>query len=507
MKQSIAIAITLIFFSPHLFAQNNQARLDQYFTALANNGQFNGNILVAEKGKVIYQQSFGMADFAAGMPNDLNTVFPIASLSKTFTATAILQLAQAGKLQVTDAVIKYLPAFPYPSITIQQLLSHTSGLPPYNAYFDSTRKLHPDLVFTNADFMPGITSNTKPLIYQPGDKGNYDNINFIVLALLIEKLSGITYSDYITRHILRPAGMTHTFFMPLRSQYTAPAPFPFAYPHLFPHRYSDSLVKAKAVPYILDYWSAYNFSGFGDYASTMHDLLLYDKAYYGNKLLEKATIAQAFIPVKLNSGAINPSYFGHGWEVAKDSSSGKLVYHNGNATGHSCILLRNISKHQTVIIFDNIHTNNSQDLAFKAMSILNGVAMPLPKKSIADSYVRVLLKDGPEVADKALKTMQADTLHYYLSEDEMNVIGYDLMGGASNPNPYHFPEEHKYTEALEVFRQNTVLFPGGWNTHDSYGEILLFMGRKEAAIKEYQRSVELNPNSKGGRKILEELLK
>jgi CubicO group peptidase (beta-lactamase class C family) len=488
-------------------AQNKKAEFDKYFQSLFKNGQFNGNVLIAEKGKVIYEKSFGYADFSVKKLNTKQTSFPIASLSKTITATAILQLAQAKKLSVADAVMKYLPQFPYSNITIQHLLSHTSGLPAYNAYFDSTRKLHPDTVFTNADFLHGLTTNTRSLIYQPGEKGNYDNINFVVLALVIEKVTGMLYNNYITQYVLRPAGMTHTMFIPLRVQYTQPVNLSFAYPYLYPHKYSDSLVKAKEVPFITKYWSTYNFSGFSDYVSTVYDLLSYDNAYYNGTLLKQATINEAFEPVKLNNGKNNPGNFGWGWEVDKDSSFGKVVYHNGNATGHSCILVRNISKHQTIILFDNIHNNNSQALAFKLLKMLNGIEVPLPKKSIASEYARILLREGPKAARDKLIQLKADTTNYQLSEDEMNTIGYDFMGGSNNPNPYRFPEEHKYQEALETLKLNTELFPNSWNCYDSYGEILLKLGKKAEAVKMYQKSIELNPKNEGGKKVLEQIMR
>ncbi|WP_153799133.1 serine hydrolase domain-containing protein [Foetidibacter luteolus] len=507
MKQKTLFIFLLLVTSLHLAGQNKKAYIKHYFSTLAKNKQFNGGVIVAEKGKIIYKSGFGFADFSNKTPNSENIAFPIASLTKTLTATAILQLAQAKKINITDAVIKYLPQFPYPNITLQHLLSHTSGLPAYNAYFDSTRKLHPDTVFTNADFLHGVSTNTRPLIYQPGEKGNYDNINFIVLALVIEKVSGISHNDYIKQHILLPAGMTNTLLVAYKTQYNLPINFPFAYPYLFPHKYSDSVVKAKDVPYIANYWSTYNFSGFGDYVSTLNDLLNYDKAYYNGKLVQQNTIDDAFQPVKLNNGKNNFANFGLGWQIDKDSSFGKVVYHNGNATGLSCILVRNISKHQTIIIFDNIHNNNSQELAFKTLKMLNGIKVPLPKKSLAAEYARVLVNEGAVVARNRLFNLKSDTLHYQLSEDEMNLIGYDFMGGSNNPNPYKFPEEHKYQESLETLKINTELFPDSWNAFDSYGEILLIVGQKETAIKMYKKSVELNPGNTAGQKILEQLLK
>lgn len=491
MKQKIILLFLLCIISLTLAGQDKQANPQKYFLTLEKNRQFNGSVLVAEKGVVLFKKEVGFAEFSTKTVNNLNTRFPIASLSKTITATAILQLAEAKKLTIIDVVTKYLPGFPYPKITLQHLLSHTSGLPPYNVYFDSTRKLYPDTVFTNDDFIRGVVTNPKPLLYEPGSKGNYDNINFIVLALVIEKVTGMHHTNYITDNILLPAGMTQTMHIPSTQQYTQTFNFPFA----------------NEVPYVVNYWSSYNFSGFGNYVSTISDLLKYDEAYYNGSLLKQEVINQAFEPVKLNDGKNNPAHFGLGWQIAKDSSFGKVVYHNGNATGLSCILLRNISKRQTIIIFDNIHNNNSQDLAFKILKILNGIKVPLPKKSLAEEYARVLVKEGPTIARKKLFSLKADTLYYQLSEDEMNLIGYDFMGGSNNPNPYKFPEEHKYQEALETLKMNVELFPDSWNAYDSYGEILLKLGQKEAAIKMYKKSIELNPNNTGGQKILEQLLK
>jgi CubicO group peptidase (beta-lactamase class C family) len=506
MKLSLAILIFTFASTQTLHAQNKKTKLEEYFSGLRQNQQFNGNVLVVEMGKTVYEHSYGYSDFINKDLNTKNTVFPIASISKTITTTAILQLAQSGKLNITDPVVKYLTEFPYPTITIRHLLSHTSGLPPYNAYFDSVRTQQPDKIFTNADFMNGLVTNKKPLVYQPGDKGNYDNINFILLALIVEKVSGLSYSGYIKKYILEPAGMTSTAFFPPKLQYAQSKNAKFAFPHLYPHLYSDSLVRANTVPYVASYWHAYNFNGFADYISTMHDLLKYDMAYYNGSLLNDRILSEAFTPVKLNNGNSNPDNFGLGWEIEQDTSFGKVVYHSGAATGLSCILLRNISRHQTVIIFDNTHYN-AHEIASNALKVLNGVQLPYPKKSIAKIYGKVLLSSGANVARDTVNTLKKDTLNYLLSEDEMNSLGYDFMGGTNNPNPYHFPEEHRYTEAVETLKLNMQLYPDSWNAYDSYGEALLKIGQKDQAIKMYKKSIELNPKNESGKKVLEQLLK
>lgn len=506
MKLRLIFCVFFFGCIQYSYAQNVKTKLEAYFSALRENQQFNGNVLVAENGKTIYEQSFGYSDFINKHLNTKNTIFPIASISKTITATAILQLAQSGKINVSDPVVKYLTVFPYPSITIKHLLSHTSGLPPYNAFFDSTKKLYPDKVFTNADFMNGLVKNSKPLIYLPGEKGNYDNINFIVLALIVEKVSGITYSNYVKQYILEPVDMANTAFFSLKQQYAQSKNSSFAFPHLYPHLYSDSLVKANSVPYVTSYWNSYNFNGFGDYVSSTHDLLKYDMAFYNGSLLNDKILNEAFTPVKLNNGNNNPGNFGLGWQIDPDSSNGKIIYHSGYATGLSCVLLRNISKHQTIIVFDNSHYN-AHEIASNLVKLLNGVQVSYPRKSIAKIYARVLLTKGSDAARGTLNKLKRDTLHYLLSEDEMNSLGYDFMGGSNNPNPYRFPEEHKYNEAVETLKLNMELFPNSWNVYDSYAEALLTVGRKDEAIQMYKKSIELNPKNESGKKILEQLLK
>jgi len=209
----------LILIAIPVFGQSKQQAIDAFFTALAKNQQFSGNILVIEKNKIVYEKSFGYTDYTTQSPITPGITFPIASITKILTATAILQLSEKGRLTITDPVTQYLPEFPYPAITLKHLLSHTSGLPPYNAFFDKYRKENPAKIFTNKDFIHGMLANKQPLIYQPGEKGNYDNINFIVLALVVEKVSGMDYKNYIEKNILRPAGMYNTVLFPLPEQF------------------------------------------------------------------------------------------------------------------------------------------------------------------------------------------------------------------------------------------------------------------------------------------------
>lgn len=483
-------------------AQERAVELDRYFQAAAANRGFSGNVLVAEDGKVVYSRAFGYASFATKQPNDLGIRFAIASISKTMTATAVLQLEEQGKLRVSDPVAKYLRGFPYPTITIRHLLSHTSGLPPYNAYFDSVRFANPNHIFTNRDFLPGMIARPVPLKYQPGDRGNYDNINFIVLALIVEQCSAQRYQDYIKAHILVPAGMRETRFIPFGEQFDPAHPLArYALPHIFRHVYSDEPTPATAVPYIVSYWKQYRFAGFSDYVTTVADLLKYDQALYHGRLLKPATLKRVFTPVLLNDGRDNPDRYGLGWAVEADTSLGTVVYHSGAATGLSSVLLRNISKRQTVIVFDNDHYD-AHRTGTAALRVLDGAPVEWPKRNLAPIFGRVLMTRGAAAARDTLEILRRDTVNYVLNDDDFNALGYDLMG---NENPFRFPEEHHYAEAVEAFKVNVDFFPSNWNSFDSYAEALARVGRTSEAIAMYRRSIELNPNNEGGKRALEAL--
>jgi hypothetical protein len=150
--------------------------------------------------------------------------------------------------------------------------------------------------------------------------------------------------------------MKETVLFPLPEQFNRAEIKNFAFPHIYLHLYDDNPVKSNSIPYVKEYWHSYAFRGFADYISTIRDLWKFDKALYNNTMLKQETLEEAFVPVKLNNGKNNPDEFGLGWEIEKDSTMGKLVYHSGAAMGLSSNILRNVTKHQTVILFDNAHS-------------------------------------------------------------------------------------------------------------------------------------------------------
>jgi CubicO group peptidase (beta-lactamase class C family) len=481
-------------------------RLDGYFSALARYDQFTGSVLVADHGRVIYEASFGAADVATGRPNTATTAFPIASITKTFTATAILQLRDQGRLRLSDPVARYLPAFPYPTITVRHLLSHTSGLPSWDAVFDSVRLAHRDTVFTNADLVAGYVAKRLPLSFQPGDRWEYQNVNFAFLGLIVEKITGRPIDEYIAQQILERAGMTHTI-VPAADfyHYSSAERANLAVPNLVPHLYSDQRVDPDSIAYLARYWSNYNFRGFGEIISTPQDLLRYDQALTDGRLLNSATLHEAGTPVRLNDGDLNPAGYGLGWQADADTSLGRVVNHGGGMIGLNCILLRNFTRNQTVVLFDNKQhssTVRTHDLALRALAILNGRAVPPPRESAARAYGYVLTTRGPAAAHEFLLHVLLHRARFSIDEDEFNALGYDLMGDSSR---LHVPATHRYADAIDVFAMNSQLFPNSWNVYDSYGEALARIGRRDDAAQMYEESIARNPNNDNGRRMLADL--
>jgi CubicO group peptidase (beta-lactamase class C family) len=484
------------------FAQTTPDKLGHFFTRLAKNQEFNGSVLVAEKGRILYEKSFGFADFPGKIYNTKNTSFPIASITKTITATAILQQVEKGNLRLDDTAARYLPDFPYPQITIRQLLSHTSGIPSYNAFFDSLRAAEPGRIFTNADFLAGLLANPKPLVYQPGEGWNYDNTNYIVLALLLEKVSGESYGGYIHKHILQPAGMSNTTLFPFLFDSSKNKIRNLVIPHWYPRIYADEPIRADSMPFVSSYWSAYQFEGFSHYNSTIEDILRYDRALAGGTLVNPQLLNEAFGPVRLKNGNPNPGNYGLGWTVEKDDSLGTIVYHVGGAIGLNCILYRNISRQQTVIAYD-IAQPSAYFAASSAINILNGQRPPRPKKNLTRIYGKMLVTKGSSIAANTLERFSKDNANYHLEKEELIKLGYEFLGDV---NPFRLPMKAQYENALEVFKQCIRLFPDYWNSFDSYGDALARTGNTGLAIQMYEKSIKLNPQNEGGKKALQKLL-
>jgi len=490
-----------ISISANAVSQQISARLDSFFQSLYQYKEINGNVLVAEKGAVIYKRSFGFADLENKILNSDDTRFTLASVSKVFTSAAVLQLGDRNKFKLDEPLIKYFLDFPYPDITIRNLLSHTSGLPDYQIYEEQITKA-PGKIFTNKDVLPSIKLWKRPLEFKPGEKWQYSNTNFCLLALLVEKASGMTFEQYVTKYIFSPAGMTSTYFLkdPAHLSEKNKA-VNYEYPFLFSEKMVnvDSLKKYR--------WRTYNAAGFvgqGNIITTTGDMLKFDQALYAGKIIKTTTLNEAFTPAKLKNGentnaniGIGKAAYGLGWFIFADTSAGKIVWHTGGQPGALSIFMRNITRNQTVILFDNTFNRSLYGNGVNTMAILDNKQIVIRKKSLVRAYSNILTRSGADAAFCELQKLKADSAHYYINEDDMNDLGLQLLYAATYDNHNEL--------ALEVLKLNTLFFPNSFNTYDSYGEALAKNGKKQEAIWMYKRSLELNPGNEAGKEALKRL--
>lgn len=362
-------------------AQSNHAALiAQFMRGQHDYFKFNGNVLVAEKGKIIYQQPLGYADYNTKRMLDNNSVFELASLSKQFTAMGILICQDKGLLNINDRVIKFFPLFPYQEITIRELLTHTSGLPGYEEQFEKDWD-HKQIAY-NKDIFSMLDREHDTLFFKPGTRWKYSNTGYAILASVIEKASKKTYAEFMKENIFKPLGMAHTFvYNSRRSSKKIPENYAlgFVYSDSL-HRYiiPDSLSKFDYV-YYLD-----GIVGDGCVNSTTGDLFKWDRALYGNKLVSKALLDEMLSPQVLMSPRDSSSYYGYGVMVQPKTEKGKMITHSGGWPGYATFITRFPDSNQVIIILSNNESAVAQfDAGLKSILANDPLLMPYEHKRIS----------------------------------------------------------------------------------------------------------------------------
>ena len=322
-----------------IFSQRE--KLDSLF---ASQKDFSGVVLIADNGKIVYEKAFGYREFENQIPLQKTDIFELASVSKQFTAMIIMMLKEKGLLNYDDSVNKYLE-IPYKGITIRNLLTHTSGLPDYqdimDKYWDKSK------VAGNPDCIEYLNKYAPPKHFEPGDKYEYSNTGYMLLASVAEKASGKDFIELCRKWIFKKLKMRSTDIRTLEAK---KATKNFAIGHIYVEE-RNKWVRADSFP-SSDYtiWLG-NRKGPGRISSTATDLLKWDKALYTEKLIKQSTLQEAFTPMKLNDGTL--SNYGFGWIVRTDPVLGKIIWHNGDNPGYKTQITRYIDKKKTMIILNN----------------------------------------------------------------------------------------------------------------------------------------------------------
>jgi CubicO group peptidase (beta-lactamase class C family) len=321
------------------------SQIDKGVTSLVEQDRFSGSVLVARDGKVLLSKGYGMANIELGVPNTPQTKFRLASITKQFTAMAILQLQQQGKLNVQDPICQHIQDCPeaWQPITIQHLLTHTSGIHDYTGDADSltARKQ----TFTPAKIIALFYD--LPLDFTPGTTFSYSNSGYIVLGQIIEQVSGESYATFLQENIFGPLQMLSTGYDNNRTVIMDRA-----------SGYTSSTANADYVD------MSYPYAAGGLY-STVEDLFKWDQALYTEKLILKPLRDEMFTPIVPIPKCIQSCYdigYGYGWIIANRFDQ-PLVWHNGSIEGFSTEIDRYPEANVTIIILSNRQNINVSSIS------------------------------------------------------------------------------------------------------------------------------------------------
>jgi CubicO group peptidase (beta-lactamase class C family) len=443
-----------------------------FINELVERGQFNGNVLVAENGEVVFTASSGLNSID-GDSLRLNSQFRLASVSKQFTAMAIMTLKEEDKLDYDDPIKKHIPEWPYDA-TIRHLLHHTSGMPDYVDLFEEHWKTDlesddPARSIEGNEHMVSMFVEHQPQVhFEPGEKYEYSNTAYVLLATIVARVSEMPFEDYMRENIFVPSGMNNTYvYSPLRDD-------PMQHRVYGIQKFLDGNELIE---------NDYNFlnpvAGDGGIYSTLEDLFSWNKTLYTDKLVSMTSLEEAFTPAILNNG--DTSMYGFGWGIRESEERGKSVSHSGGWVGFRTWIGRELDQKNCIIIL----TNNSSIYLGGAISgltqILRGEEHNLPKLSGAELLAQVIFNDGIEAATSKLAEIKRDTANYNLLERQLNYLGYQLMG------------KDKNKEALALFTINTEEFPQSANVWDSQGDGYLKLGDTTSAINSFQKALEIDP--------------
>jgi len=360
--------ITLLLFSVSCLAQDIATKVDEYINAQTKLGAFSGSVLIAQGGKVLLSKGYGMANLELGVPNTPQTKFRLGSVTKQFTAMAIMQLQERGLLDVNNPITKYIPDYPNgEKITIRHLLTHTSGIPNLTDFPD----------FLETMMLPSPVEKTierfknKPLEFEPGEKFSYSNSGYILLGYLIEKISGKSYEDFLSENIFQPLNMVNS-----------------GYDH------SSTILKNRASGYSLGTDGIINAGyidmslplGGGSLYSTVEELYLWDRALYTEELVSKTIMDKIFTPFL--------EEYAYGWNVS-ELYKHKRISHSGGINGFSSNISRYPDDDLCIVVLSNYEHSVIGKIAKDLAAIAFGEEYELPQERqvaeidyrICDAYI------------------------------------------------------------------------------------------------------------------------
>lgn len=459
---SLILAISLLIMctsNAQSVPQDYTLQLDNIMNNHYQNGDFQGAVLIAMDGDIIYRKAFGYANIESETLNSPETKFTIASLGKAFTAVLILQLVEEGKIRLDDILSEHLSTYRKDMgerITIHQMLRHTSGIP----WKDRGHKV----TYSFDDLVQ--QANEYELLFEPGTQFNYSNTAYNLLGAMIEEITGNSFEHELKERILIPNEMHNT--------------------GLVKHR---PIIENRAMGYdrmpggvfLNAEWQDQSYAlGAGGMYSTVDDLYKWDQALYNDDFLSAESRELMF------TAGIQGA--GYGWNVGKYKRNnaeelGTIVSGLGTTKGFSTLIARLLDDRYFVVVLSNINQMAQGKVGNDLWNTILGHEIE-PVISYADSIYSIALTKGVTPAVAKYKDMLKSNMEKNLpDESRINQAGYVLLN-----------VEDKMNDAIKLFELNVELHPNSANTFDSLGEAYMKLGKTDQAITAYKRALQLDPH-------------
>ena len=459
-----------------------KAKIDAYLQASVLNG-FSGSVLVSQKGNIILSKGYGWADRKNKIPNTASTVYNIGSVTKQFTASAILKLVEQGEIKTSDKISLFYKQAPADkkNITIHHLLTHSSGISPRTGGFryDEADKEQ----FLNDFFESELQS-------EPGTKHQYANANYIMLSAILESVSKQNYGTFLNEYLFEPAGMDYTGYKSI-SFNTEKLAHGYYY-HIGDEQWLDWGITQEHLPYNNKHWYSI---GKGDIHSSAEDLYKWHVALKNNDVLTaktKETQETAYVAENENM----TSHYAYGWAISGSKRGTKIVAHNGSNGIYFADFIRFIDDEVVIIYLSNAFLGNeSESVAWEISKMVfdpNYSAIPL-SENIYELIHGFINKNELLDANKLPAFLKQELKGGFNDHAILNRIGYRKLKKEAAPG-----------WGLELFKLNVQYFPEDGNLWDSLGEAYLKYGQKDEAIKCYSKAVNLG--SEASEPVLKKIL-
>lgn len=466
MKITKILILLSCFLSLQLISQNKVSEIEKLVTYCEQNDMFSGNILVAEKGEIIYHKSIGLSNVENDIPLNLNSSFCVGSIAKQFTAFAIMLLIEQGKLNYNDKVGDLFPELPshmHP-ISLLNLMQHTSGLKMF--HYGSPDGLTNEDIYNNL-----VNAKDDKLLFKSDTDFSYSNSGYMLLAMIVERASGKNFESFLTENVWHPLGMTNTYVMSKED-----------------YNRQNKVTGYDGYGNIADF-NVLTYGSNGIY-STTEDLFRWTQSFSTDKIMDFESKSKAWQPAISPNGELFQDGFkqhkwnyGLGYFIYNDELDG-VVGHTGLYDGFFSFIMHDFKNNRDIVILTNNGTIIPlHDVHISLQNILNGRPFEFPPISIE----RFLWQNHYDNIDKAI-------LHYHkLKAEDPKKYKFDWHRELNNLG-YKLISDKRYCDAVKIMELFVEEFPNQSNSYDSLGEVYRLNGQYKKSTESYRKALNIDPN-------------